>query len=68
MRLVQIERRHGTVDRVKYGVAPTIDRSLEDNQRIIAFSLHEGLPRGTRKTTDWRWTAYVETAQEVHSK
>lgn len=67
MRLVQIERKQGLVSRVRDGVMPTIDLSLNDNQRGVSITMFPNV-NGNRKTTDWRWIAYVETAQEVHSK
>lgn len=65
MRLVQIERKSGIVHRVKAGVTPTLDLSLNDNQRVVNLAMNEVFPNSHRKTSDWRWIAYIETAQEV---
>lgn len=62
MTLVQIIKLTGTIERVKPGVTPVIELQLEDNQRVVSVDLGEKiLFHSQRKTTDWHWTAYVET-------
>jgi hypothetical protein len=60
--LVQIVKRRGVVDRVPRGEEPVVELKLEPGQYVVSFELREApWVRADRKTTDWRWTAYVAT-------
>lgn len=60
--LVQITRHHGSISRVKPGHGPpVIELHLGPNERVVSIELTEDWTYGDRKTSDWSWTAYVET-------
>lgn len=60
--LVQITKRSGRIDRVKYGITPLIELHLEPGQYVSNTELWQSpYPAQHRKTIDWYWTAYVVT-------
>lgn len=61
MTLVQITKRRGSVDRVKFGEQPMVELELDDNQTVVGFEMHESIVPSTRKTTDYWWIAWVAT-------
>lgn len=68
MSRVQITKQTGRVLRVKPGVTPVVELDLEPHQRVVSFELDEIWPSAggmDRKTTDWKWVAYIESWPEL---
>lgn len=62
MALVQIVKRTGRLLRLKpEDRPPVVELHLEEHERVVSFDLTEDWDYSAeRKTSDWRWTAYVE--------
>lgn len=61
-RFVQIEKREGVIRKVRKGTTPIVVLRLWDTERLVSIDLRETMfehPR--RKTSEWFWTAYIET-------
>lgn len=60
--LVQISKRSGRIDRVPSSDTPFIEIYLAPGQYVSNVALEPiEMFHSSRKTRDWRWTAYIVT-------
>lgn len=58
----QVSRVEGRIERVRPGETPIVELRLWQGQYIAGFELEREFDTSrTRKTYDWRWTAYIVT-------
>lgn len=54
-----VRQEKGTIERVQPNETPTVELELTDHEQIVYFELQRDFPAASRKTYDWRWTAYI---------